>query len=609
MSEINIELVLKEVLETSKKAQDKRLSFFNDLFVKVRRGNKESFDALKIIEKNYQNELLLEKENFNSLKTNVENLEKELKESLDNFNNNFNIDVETQKLQDNKEKGMMPKTQIYRKETHDVTFKLDRLLKEEKETLKLKQDEFDELENSYKNKLQDLEKRQRFEINKIKNNTLNQYDELQKSLLDNNNRKEIKQINKQIETIRKVGIKEEKELRFKYLKEMQIIEIEFANSRKEALVEINNIKKDFNIKKQELDTEKKIVNLNYQIESAKYDFGSRRAINNLKKKMIAKKNVVIINQFENIKKISLEYQKDKLDKIAYKKTVSNDFVNVMANNYKAFDETINLGTTLINNTYFEQIDLYKDYLDKLVDHVLSLFVILHEEYLNNVINNEYETLKLFVNAKYNFDSLYRRDFSEDCDKLNSLYNKFVEGMKANSLVYNEKVSALFNELKVNIATLVNNIKEVWNGTSLTNSYHNSIKEELSALINRNNEYLNDSYDKESQSFAYVDEQVKKYDDTLLNTNSENKAMEEEHKAVEEVIDADINAYNESQAKVRENIDLELKSAILNIEDECEKVNDSYALELKNTLENINDKKINETKAIEEDYKTQMNLLK
>ena len=86
MSEINIELVLKEVLETSKKAQDKRLSFFNDLFVKVRRGNKESFDALKIIEKNYQNELLLEKENFNSLKTNVENLEKELKESLDNFN-------------------------------------------------------------------------------------------------------------------------------------------------------------------------------------------------------------------------------------------------------------------------------------------------------------------------------------------------------------------------------------------------------------------------------------------------------------------------------------------------------------------------------------------
>jgi hypothetical protein len=132
MSElINMELVLKEVLETNKKQADKRLSFFNDLFVKLRRGNRESVDALRVIEKNYQAELALEKENFNSLKAAVEEIEKELALSLDNFNRSFNIDAEAEKLQNNKEKGMLPKTQIFRKETHDVTFKLDRLLKEE----------------------------------------------------------------------------------------------------------------------------------------------------------------------------------------------------------------------------------------------------------------------------------------------------------------------------------------------------------------------------------------------------------------------------------------------------------------------------------------------
>jgi hypothetical protein len=161
MSEQNIELLIKEVLETGKKAQDKRLTFFNDLFVKVRRGNRESVDALRAIEKNYQAELALEKENFNGLKAAVEEIEKELALSLDNFNKSFNIDSETEKLQNNKEKAMMPKTQIFRKETHDVTFKLDRLLKEEKETLKTKQDEFDELENSYKSKLQELDKKLR----------------------------------------------------------------------------------------------------------------------------------------------------------------------------------------------------------------------------------------------------------------------------------------------------------------------------------------------------------------------------------------------------------------------------------------------------------------
>ena len=87
-----------------------------------------------------------------------------------------------------------------------------------------------------------------------------------------------------------MGIKSEKEIRLQYLKEIQAVEIEFAKVRSEALVNINNIKKDFNIKKQELDCDKKIVNLNYQIESDKYDFGSRRAINNLKQKMLAKKH-------------------------------------------------------------------------------------------------------------------------------------------------------------------------------------------------------------------------------------------------------------------------------------------------------------------------------
>lgn len=609
MSEQNIELLIKEVLETGKKAQDKRLTFFNDLFVKVRRGNRESVDALRAIEKNYQAELALEKENFNGLKAAVEEIEKELALSLDNFNKSFNIDSETEKLQNNKEKAMMPKTQIFRKETHDVTFKLDRLLKEEKETLKTKQDEFDELENSYKSKLQELDKKLRFEVNKIKNTTLSQYDELQKSLLENNNRKEIKQINKKIEEIRKVGIKSEKEIRTSSLKEIQAVEIEFAKARKDALIEINNVKTEFNIKKQELESERKIVNLNYQIESDKYDFGSRRAINNLKQKMLAKKNAVIVNQNEKVKNVSLDYQKDQNEKIDYKKTVSSDFVNVMNSNYNAFNETISLGTVLINNTYFEQIDAYKAYIENVFDHALSLFILLHDEYVNNVINNEYETLKIFVNAKYNYEALCRKDFKEDCDKLEELYNKFVLEMKNNSNAYNEKVENLFKELKNNLESLINNLKNVWNETNAVQKYHEDIKNELAALINKTNDYLNTSYKNEHNSFAYVDEQVKKYNDALSNSDKENQDMALEHKNTEDTIESEMAKYHELKEAERENIKAELSANIEAIKEECKQINESYVLEMNQSLENINLKKINETKAIEEDYKTQMNLLK
>lgn len=609
MSEINIELVTKEVLETSKKAQDKRLTFFNDIFSKVRKGNKESVDALRVIEKNYQAELLVEKESFNNLKTKVEELENELKVALDNFNQNFNVEVETEKLKENKEKGLLPKTQIYRKETHDVTFKLDRLTKEEKETLKTKQDEFDELENSYKGKISDLEKRLRFEVNKIKNHTLSQYDELQKSLLNTNNRREIKQINKKIEEIRKVGIKSEKEIRLQYLKEIQAVEIEFAKVRSEALVNINNIKKDFNIKKQELDCDKKIVNLNYQIESDKYDFGSRRAINNLKQKMLAKKHSVIISQYENIKNISLDYQKEQREKINYKKSISNDFVNVMTNNYNAFDETLKLGTLLVNNSYVEQIEAFNVYLNTVFDHALDLFILLHDEYVNNVINSEYETIKLFINAKYNYESLCKRDFKADLDRVNELYNKFTEGMKNNALVYNEKVKALFENLKVNLESLIKDLKNIWNETNLIDSYHNDIQNELKLIVSKTCEYLNKSYEDENNSFNYVDEQVKKYDDAVDLANNENKAMEEEHKNTENVINDDINKYHQEQENVRDSYKTELKENIELIEKETDEVNNSYVEEMKQTLVNIDNKKLNDTKEIEEDYKTQMNLLK
>lgn len=610
MSElINMELVLKEVLETNKKQADKRLSFFNDLFVKLRRGNRESVDALRVIEKNYQAELALEKEMFNLLKTNIEGLENELKVSLDNFNKNFNIENETLKLANNKEKGLMPKTQIYRKETHDVTFKSDRLLKEEKDTLKEKQEAFEEFENTYRNKIQDLEKRLRYEVNKIKNSTLNEYDDLQKSLLNNNNRKEIKQINKKIEEIRKVGIKSEKDIRLQYLKEIELVEIEYTKLKKDALVEINNIKKDFNIKKLELESERKIINLNYQIELDRYDFGSRRAINNLKQKMLLKKNAVILNQFEKIKNVSLEYQKEQREKIEYKRTISKDFIEVMDNNYKAFDETLKVGTVLLNNVYFEQIDAFKVYLHNGINHAYSLFVCLHDEYVNNVIANEYETLKLFVNAKYNYEALCHRDFSVECNRLNELYEKFVNDIKVKSNIYNERVQTLFDNMTETVNSLIESIKSIWNETNIIDSFHLNIRDELNNIIASSNKYLDDSYLKESNTFVYVDEQINKFNNTMDYTSKENNDMALEHKSVEEIVENEMNVYHQEKENERQNIANELKDLILKEEEEAKNNEKSYVDDMNSSLQNIALKKANDIKEIENDYKTQMNLLK
>ena len=83
----------------------------------------------------------------------------------------------------------------------------------------------------------------------------------------------------------------------------------------------------------------------------------------------------------------------------------------------------------------------------------------------------------------------------------------------------------------------------------------------------------------------------------------------EHKNTEDTIESEMAKYHELKEIERENIKAELSANIEAIKEECKQVNESYVLEMNQSLENINLKKINETKAIEEDYKTQMNLLK
>ena len=140
MSELDLELLSRELQEGLKKATTKRLQSFDDACLKLKRGNKESIDAMRVIERSFIEEQKLEKQNFTTLQTQVSAIDNELKGGLDTYLASYNIEHEAKKLEDSKEKGVMPKMMIYRKETHDANFKYDRILKEEKDTLREKND-------------------------------------------------------------------------------------------------------------------------------------------------------------------------------------------------------------------------------------------------------------------------------------------------------------------------------------------------------------------------------------------------------------------------------------------------------------------------------------
>ena len=238
MSEISLELLSKELVENMAKQAQKRMAYFDEAFTKLKRGNKEAVDAMRVIEKSFQEELKLEKLAFSDLQARVKEIEDNLNQGLDAYNNQYNIEVEEKKLKDSKDKGVLPKMMIYRKETHDANFKLDRILKEEKDTLREKQDNLETFEKNAKARIFDLEKRCRLEINKEKGTSLASYDDLQKKLLETNNRKEIKDINKQIQIIQKQSLKNEKDIKLNYQELIKAEKLNYEENKKQLLIDL-----------------------------------------------------------------------------------------------------------------------------------------------------------------------------------------------------------------------------------------------------------------------------------------------------------------------------------------------------------------------------------
>ena len=228
-NEIELERILKEYGDANKKSTNKRVNFFDDFFVKVRRGNREANDAIKIIDKAYLEDLKVEEEDFVNLQNSINALESDLTVAMDAYQKaDLKIESETKKLDESKEKSLLPKQQIYRQETRDNSFKLDRLIKQWQDTEKEQQALLENIENEHRNNISDIEKKLRFDLNKENNNISSQSSEYQKRLLETNNRHEIKTINKKLAELKKNSLSNTNKIKLNQIDEL-IKALEEAN--------------------------------------------------------------------------------------------------------------------------------------------------------------------------------------------------------------------------------------------------------------------------------------------------------------------------------------------------------------------------------------------
>lgn len=609
MSEISLEILSKDLVENMKKAESKRMAFFDEAFTKLKRGNKEAVDAMRQIEKSFQEELKLEKTAFNDLQTKVKEIENNLKIGLDAYYNQYNVDGEAKKLQDSKDKGVQPKMMIYRKETHDANFKYDRILKEEKDTLREKQDNFDDFEKNAKARIFDLEKRCRIEINKEKASSLASYDDLQKKLLETNNRKEIKDINKQIQSIQKQGLKTEKEIKLNYQELIKTEKLNYEENKKNLLIDLLETETIYRLKKLEIEVEKKHINQRLQIELDKYDFGSKRAINNLNHKMVAKKNSLVLS-FKDEKKALVEKEKEaQIERIKYKQTITNDLMTVQENNYRAYIDTINMGSKLTNDHYVNELDKFTEYLHKVLAGMMEMLVELHNEYFNNVINLEYENINLLINAKYNYETLNKMPYENFLVELDNLYNSFKEEANNSLNKHKREIEEMINDTNEYVNKMIEKLKKSLSEENCVINYHKALEEKLNSFISSTKTFENDAYDKELVTFPFIEGELADYDNSVKEMNKENEEVSKKHESLDKELDLEIEKYHQEKDAESANFDKEHEDEIAAINQEKKDKILEFENKYNEEVNNIKQEKEKMDLEIEASYNEAMKLLK
>ena len=215
-----------ELFKALENEQTKRNSTSSKIIQELSKANKANVKTLNSLNKEYLETCNNNKLELNNYIEKIKLINEDLLKEIDEFKESYNFDSEKEKHIARKDRACAPLRTKFKREIHDINIKINRIDQELKETLETRNNENDQENVNYKNKIIEFDKKKRHEVNKIQSNTIKEYDELQKRLLVENKRSEIKNINKQIKEIRRNGLIDEKDCIFRNLEDQKQYELE-----------------------------------------------------------------------------------------------------------------------------------------------------------------------------------------------------------------------------------------------------------------------------------------------------------------------------------------------------------------------------------------------
>ena len=596
-----------KALDTEK---EKRSAIFVKIVAELAKQNKANVKSLNALNKEYVDLCKNNNLTLDEFIAKVNELNNVLQETTEQYKEVPNEEVELNTLKEHNENKKKTITNKFKREMQDVNIRIDRIEKELKEILEETKVTYESDVVAFRQKLMDLEKRKKFEVNKIQNNTIKEYDDLQAKLLKENKRSEIKQINKNIKQIRMNGLLEEKECWHRHLAEQKQAELEYLK-----------LHYDYKCKCIELEKE-----YNNRIEDAKYD----RAMiqHNYKKNIDTADNNVVHTFNQNMQKVKNQKNKDF-------ETCYNNINQAYVDQYKYEVEKNNLETDNIKNIYVQIEELDKKQDAKLVElngkgltivtKQLSLFqknIVLTLNFYSQNINDIYKTyFKTLLTKEKDFvDSLVvnvvkgaflnGNDYSEFVTKVEAVFNSFMEQEENILTSFSEYLNNALNNLLIQVQGFMDNVNKLNDQIiAIEANYHQSINAVLEEAKNKGIAFIENIKNETSNAIQNkVSENEQLFNSRCLEVKNTSDFIAKEfadREAAIKVIEDEQQAtylkdFNEIM-KVRDDAKVEIEANYVKFANE-------YLADHEDKVLGLNEKFVGLRNGVEKEYKIKMGLL-
>lgn len=577
---------------------DSFINFQNDIIKKIINHELSEKDGLYQLETSL---LQLEEEknqHISSLKTIVTNLKDELNQVIIKFEEENSSLIDKEKIASQKETNFNTLTAPKRKEIETLKQKINTLDRECLLNLKAKALEYEEEEKNYKAKINDLDKRLRYEIQKISDAILIPM----KANNENTDNRAITDQN-ELQEYRIKGINEIANLKVKYYNDLKQIDINFYRYHYDFHRDSDVLREQYN---------QRIEELNYAI-----------------KKIEAELQVMLdTNNIETFKQLSQNERDYYLARNNIKRDYQNKWTlyqdNIIKADYEKADirdENVNTILEKINEIDLKQLDnlnFTSDYLDFVFLEVRSSLSQLLDTYLNliiNLINGYTEKYHHFLNqfmshfAMSNYHSLILNDYTYQShhELLLNIVNDYI-------ILSQQKLKQFINLINKCFKDINLKVNELYN---LYLQYSKSSQADYQ-LLQQNLKRLFSQAAKEGKSKQNHDKILKTIELNqneyhIENVNTIKKLIEEDNLTFTKYKEANevLNRNTENIKRQKEELFIKLKNNheqnLANSKENIKRIIIKYKNKIKNKEKQINQKYDNEINKVEADRKAKIKI--